>query len=332
MRGPYAAGASLTLPDRVTVIEVLPRDGLQSLDRTLDTRDKVWLIDQLVRAGLQSIEVTAFAHPRVIPQLADAERVVKEILPRLVGEEVDLRALVPNLTGAMRAADAGVTTIVALMTATESYSRKNQNRTVSEVLDEIARISTFVSGTGTALEVNIGTAFYDPYEGPTPYERLRSSISRVRELGIEAIGIAASVGLADPAETFRRCRRLINDFPGIDLGLHVHNTNGMGLANVLAALQAGVKRFESSMCGIGGGIVMPDGMSSLSGNVPTEDLVQMLDAMDVVSGLEPTSMVTCAIHIGRRLDLPVYSYSARGGTADQILNPPRVPSVHNRDT
>lgn len=302
-------GTAADATEPVTITEVGPRDGLQSLGRSIATDGKVAMIEALIAAGLRSIEVTGFARPDVVPALADAEAVLAGVPAR---PGLDRRVLVPNARGARRAVDAGPDTLVALITASESYSRRNQNRGVEELIDEIGRIASVGDDAGLPVDAVIGTAFFCPYEGPIAEERVESLVERLVERGVRAVCLGASVGMADPAHTYRLCQRLAQRWPDLPLALHLHDTNGMALANALRGLDAGVRRFESAICGIGGGIAMPPGMAV--GNVPTEDLVHMLSAMDVPTGLDLDAVLSAGRRVADLLGIDPRSHALRGGT------------------
>ncbi len=293
----------------VIITEVGPRDGLQSLGRTVPTRDKVAMVETLIAAGLRSIEVTGFARSDVVPALADAEEVLAAIPAR---PGLDRRVLVPNARGAHRAVDAGPDTLVALLTASESYNRRNQNRGVDELVEEVGRTAAVGREAGLPVEVVLGTAFFCPYEGPIAQERVESLVERLVELGVRAVCLGDSTGMADPAHTYRLCRRLLERWPDVPLALHLHDTNGMALANVLRGWDAGVRRFESAICGIGGGIAMPPGMAM--GNLPTEDLVHMLSAMRIATGLDLDRVVAAGQRVATLLGIDARSHALRGGT------------------
>lgn len=282
--------ATLSLPARVDLVEVGPRDGLQSLPRPYATDVKIALVEALADAGLRTIEVTSFVRPDVVPNLADAEAVLTGIRRR---EGVTYRALAPNRRGADRAVAAGVDELLALITASETYSRKNQNMTVEESLvatEEIARVAV---AAGVRVVAAIGLAIYCPYEGRIPLERILSIVERVRSFGIDTAYVATSAGLDGPRDVFELCAAVLDHAPGLRLGVHLHDTNGMALANALAAAQAGVSFFEGAVCGMGGGIRMPAGYPPC-GNVPTEDLANLFHELGVETGVDVDAVVRAA--------------------------------------
>lgn len=299
----------------VTVTEVGPRDGLQSFDRFVSTDDKVRLFQRLVDAQFRSIEVTSFAHPDAVPALRDAEELLRRID---APPEVELRALVPNVRGIERAHAAGVRDVVALLTATETYSRKNQRRGVAELVQIAGEVVQYGAEHEIAVDVGIGTAFFDPYEGETDPARVEAIVAELHGVGARRFYVATSVGMANPRQVSALCRRLLGAFGDIELGIHLHNTNGMALANALAAMDAGVRRLESSICGIGGGIAMPHGVQNV-GNLATEDLVNMLNDMGVETGLDSDAVVGAARDIAELLGIRPRSHALNGGRRADVL-------------
>lgn len=299
----------------VLLTEVGPRDGLQSFGRWVSTDDKLRIIDVLVEAGFRSIEVTSFVRPDVVPHLADAEELMSRLRKR---PAVDYRALVPNRRGAERAVAAGVDTLVALLTVSESYGRRNQNRSSAQLRDAVGEVLEVGQRTGTPVDVALAMSFFDPYEGEVPPERVEEAVDHLVHRGAESFYVATSVGMAHPRQVHDLCARLLQRWPDIDLGLHLHNTNGMALANALAAMDAGVRRLEGSICGIGGGIVMPEGLAPV-GNVPTEDLVQMLDLMGVETGLDFDRVAAASRRVAEILGIEHASFVGRGGTRADVL-------------
>jgi hydroxymethylglutaryl-CoA lyase len=315
MGGLFGREREVQVLDRVTVTEVGPRDGLQNFPAAVSTDDKVRMIELLTEAGFTSLEVTSFVRPDVVPQMADAGEVMARMERR---GDVDYRALVPNVRGAQRAVEAGVDTLVALLTVTEGYSRKNQNRSVEELIAGAQGVLAYGREVGAAVDIAVGTAFFDPYEGDTPPERVEWVVEQLVAAGASRMCIAASVGMANPAEVNRLCRRLLERWPDVEFGMHLHNTNGMGLANTVAAMDAGIRRFEGAICGIGGGIVMPHGMAS-AGNSASEDLVHLFSEMGVETGLDVDRVVAAATKVADLLGIEPGSHAARGGRKVDVL-------------
>jgi hydroxymethylglutaryl-CoA lyase len=308
-------------PQRVRIVDVAPRDGLQSLPEPYPLESKLRLIELLADAGLEKIEVTAFVRPEVVPQLADAEEVLARV--RRV-EGCVYRALVPNRRGAERAAASGVGEMLGLITASDTYNRKNSNMTIAENLDAIAQVAEVAQDAAIPLVVAIGIAMFCPYEGDVPEERVVSMIERMRADGVGEFYVASSVGLDGPRKVHGLCSRILDRWPEMTLGIHLHNTNGMALANALAAADAGVTVFEGSICGIGGGIRMPHGMPHY-GNVATEDLVHLFSEMDVETGVELSALLEAARKVKELLHLETaFSHALAGGTKADVLERGRV--------
>lgn len=309
------SAGSLSFPDAVSVVEMLPRDGFQRLDEFVPTDTKVDIIDLLSTTGVDEIEITSFTHPKAVPTLRDGDEVAARIDRR---DDVTYRALVPNLIGMKRAVDTEIDKVNALVTVSESYSQHNQNMTVSETLDEIERIVSIAAAAGIEVEAGIGTSFYCPYEGRIPMERTLSVVESVVEAGVDEVTLATTMGLADPVQVAETFTAVFERWPSLDCGLHLHDTNGMSLANTLAALQCGVDRFDSSVCGLGGGVVLPDGMQAI-GNTPTEDLVHMLIRMGIDVTADFENVTEGAETVSERLGLGARSHVLMGGTTEQVL-------------
>jgi hydroxymethylglutaryl-CoA lyase len=303
------------LPDRVHLVEMLPRDGFQRLDEFVPTDEKVEIIDALSTTGVDEIEITSFTHPKAVPTLRDADEVARRIDRR---DDVTYRALVPNLVGMERAVEAEVDKVNALVTVSETYTEKNQNRTREEVLAEMDDVVDLAHDHDIEVEAGMGTSFYCPYEGAIDREETLAVVDSVVESGVDEVTLATTMGLANPVEVADAFEHVFDAHPGLDAGLHLHDTNGMSLANTLAAMSVGVDRFDASVCGLGGGVVLPGEMSGV-GNTPTEDLVQMLDRMGVETGADFDRVEAVAHDVSERLDLGLTSHVLAGGTVAGVL-------------
>jgi len=311
----------VNFPERVTLVEVGPRDGLQSLPETYPLDVKVEMVETLARAGLEKIEVTAFVRPDVIPQLADAE----ELFARLTRfDGCVYRALVPNRRGVERAVAAGADELVGLISASETYNKKNQNMTIEENLEAVAGMAEIARRERVPLVMAIAIAMFCPYEGEIPESRVLELIERMRGEGVEEFCVATSVGLDGPRKVHSLCSQILDRWPGMTLGLHLHNTNGMALANALAGMDAGVGVFEGSICGIGGGIRMPYGIPHY-GNVSTEDLAHMFFELGVETGVDLPELFGAGRHVKELLGLEAtFSHALQGGTKADVLERGRV--------
>jgi hydroxymethylglutaryl-CoA lyase len=298
------------LPDRISLREVGPRDGLQNED-PVPTGAKIALIDRLSATGLQRIEAVSFVHPRAIPQMADADEVWKQIRR---ATDVRYSALVPNSRGATRALDAGFTEVEAVVSASDTHNRKNVNRSTEESLDDIAVIIDAAHQAGATCQVIVATAWGCPYEGDVPVERVVAVASRAVADGADSVSFGDTTGMATPS----RVRALVGEFrsrhPEIGLNLHFHNTRGTGLANVLTALELGVADFDASVGGLGGCPYAP----GATGNIATEELIYMVEDMGVATGVDLEAMIEAAADaeriVGRTLPSQVLRAGPRGRT------------------
>ena len=315
----------LQLPEKVTIVEVGPRDGIQSFPRSIDTDTKVALIDRLSETGLPVIEVTGFAHPRVIPNLADAEAVCARIKRR---PGVIYRGLVPNARGAERAIPAKLDELLGLITVSEAYQKKNQNMTVAEGVDEAIKAFRIVDKAGVRFVMALGMSMWCAYEGRIAEERVIALIDQFRNAGMRRFYLAGSLGMEDPHHVNTLFRRLLDRHADIEIGFHVHNLAGTGTANVLAALDGGASFIEGAICGIGGGIAMPKTIASV-GNLATEDIVHMLNEMGIATGIATGAIAAAARDCAQLLNIAAGSHTAHVGTrADVMAGAREAPREH----
>jgi hydroxymethylglutaryl-CoA lyase len=307
---------ALSLPKKITVAEVGPRDGLQSFPRWIDTDTKVAIIDRLSDLGLPIIEVSSFAHPKVVPHLRDAEEVFERIRRR---PGTVYRALVPNARGAQRGAKARVDEMLGLITISATYTRKNQNMTTDEAIEQNLESFRIAEAASIPFVMALGMAFWCAYEGLIPEQDVIAVVRRLHEGGIRRFYLAGSLGMEDPAHVNRLFSRLGELFPDTAFGFHIHNLSGMATANILAALDAGVQWLEGAICGIGGGIAMPTRLGSV-GNFPTEDLVAMLSEMGIETGIDPERMVALSQEIASLLGIDPQSHRANGATRKSVTH------------
>jgi hydroxymethylglutaryl-CoA lyase len=302
-------------PKSVRIREVGPRDGFQNETDVIPTAEKVELIDALAGTGLKRLEVTSFVRADVIPQLADAAEVIERID---VPDGVAVSVLVPNARGLDAALEhrAKIDEINVFMSASETHNRKNVNRSIDESLDGLELVLGRAREAGLRCEAEISTAFGCPYEGRVPPENVLYIAQRLHLAGAQEIGFGDTTGMANPrqvGEFFAAIgTHLRPAVEGVELTAHFHNTRGQGLANVLAALEAGVESFESSF-GELGGCPVPAGAT---GNIATEDLVSMLHEMDVETGIELPALLACARRVQEILGRPLGSHTLVAGPVD----------------
>ncbi|MFM1988061.1 MAG: hydroxymethylglutaryl-CoA lyase [Pseudomonadota bacterium] len=307
----------LELPERVTVVDVAARDGLQSFGRWVETDVKVALVDRLTDAGFPVIEVTGMARAEVIPNLRDAEAVLARIRRR---PDTVYRALVPNARGAQRAAEAPVPPdeLLGLVVASETYLRKNQRMDTERAVSQAIEAHRIAESAGMSYVVAIAGAFWDIYEGPTPPDKVLALVERFHDAGIRKVYLAGSLGVEDPVRVHALFSRVCERWPGLVLGYHVHNLAGVATANVLAALQAGAAFVEGSICGLGGGIAMPGQLDAL-GNLASEDLVYLLNEMGVQTGITTEEAVRAARDVARLLGIDPVGHVARCGARSELF-------------
>jgi hydroxymethylglutaryl-CoA lyase len=272
------------LPKRVEVYEVGPRDGLQNELRTVPTDDKVRLIGALVRAGVRRIEASSFVSPKWIPQLADAEQVLQRIERPA---EVMFSALVPNLKGLERARAAGLQEAAIFLSASESHSKKNINKTIEEAITAAAEVAKAAQGLGMRVRGYLSVVWGCPYEGPTPVERVVEITRRLSDLGLYQLSLGDTIGIGTPLQTARILEALLKHVPVGSLALHLHDTRGTALANALVGLTYGVTTLDASIGGLGGCPYAP----GAAGNLATEDLVFMLHGMGIETGIDLDKLV-----------------------------------------
>ncbi|HEX8120831.1 MAG TPA: hydroxymethylglutaryl-CoA lyase [Solirubrobacteraceae bacterium] len=299
------------LPQRVRIREVGPRDGFQNEPEVIATDDKVALIDCLARTGLQRLEVTSFVRADVIPQLADGPKVLERIEPP---QDVSLSVLIPNEKGLEKALEQRERfhEVNCFLSASETHNRKNVNRSIEESLSGLERVLPRAAEAGLHCEGIISVSFGCPYEGDVPEERVFGIARRLRDAGAVEIGFGDTTGMANPVQVRRFFERAAEEVEGVELTAHFHNTRGQGLANVLAALEAGCESFESSF-GELGGCPVPKGAT---GNIATEDLVSMLHEMGVETGIDLPKLVDCARRAQQVLGRPLGSHTLVAGPVD----------------
>lgn len=310
----------LEMTESVQIREVGPRDGFQNEPEVIPTARKVELIEALTRTGLRRLEVTSFVRADVIPQLADAAAVLAAID---VPAEVSLSVLIPNERGldaalALRAdvaegARPAFDEVNVFLSASETHNRRNVNRSIAESLAGLDAVLRRARAAGLRCEGVISTSFGCPYEGRVAPERVLEIAARLRDAGAEEIGFGDTTGMANPLqvrEFFIAARAALGE--EVQLTAHFHNTRGQGLANVLAAIQAGVRSFESSF-GELGGCPVPAGAT---GNIASEDLVSMLHEMGLQTGIDLRALISCARRAQEILGRPLGSHTLLAGPVD----------------
>ena len=271
--------ASLSLPEKIGIMEVCPRDGFQSVKDFIPTEDKVAIIDSLASTGVSDMEVTSFVSPKAIPQMADAAEVMAEFNKRWKGKVTSV-VLIPNLRGAEGALASGADWMNFVISASEDHNMANTRRTVEESIAEMKKVAGLKGG--TKLRVSAATAFACPFAGPVAPEKVFRILDAALEAGADGITLADTIGTADPkyvTETLSALRQRYGDYP---FALRLHDTYGMALANMAAAMALGFAHFDAAAGGLGGCPFAP----GAAGNAATEDMVNMAHSMGIATGID----------------------------------------------
>jgi hydroxymethylglutaryl-CoA lyase len=282
-----------------TIVEVGPRDGLQSHSEEVPTNRKVALIERLVDGGLTEIEATSFAHPKMVPHLADGADVMRALERR---DGVRFRALVPNHRGAVRAIEARADAIVAFISASPAYSERNQNMTVEQALEQLASIAAAAREAGIGWVAGISMAFGSPYEDRIAPETVFGLVERCAALGPEALYVADTIGAAPPEDVGAMCAAIAARRPDLTLAVHLHGAGERGLACAVAAVRAGAAQVETSICGLGGPVVRSPGTEPV-GNLATEAVVAAFAEHGIETGLDPDAVAAAARDVAAMLGL-----------------------------
>jgi hydroxymethylglutaryl-CoA lyase len=302
------------LPKRTRIVDVTLRDGLQVIEEPLSTDIKLDMLRALLDAGVREIETVSFAHPRVLPQLADAEELMARA-PR--PRHVRYRGLVPNVRGAERARDCGLDEFVAVVAADDEVSRRNQGRPTQEIITDLPRIGALAHQAGAALIIIVACGFFAPARGPMPWRDAEAIIDAAVDSGAAGVSLATTTGMEDPIQVAAGVRRTRARYPELGIGVHLHNRNGFAPANALAALAAGADWLEGAVAGLGGDLWFP-GDRTVLGNAATEDLVHLLDSVGVATGVHLDRLRAAMRLVMEATDWPATSFVARGGTRDEL--------------
>jgi hydroxymethylglutaryl-CoA lyase len=290
---------------RIHFNEVVTRDGFQMEPAFVPTDDKVALVDGLSECGYAKIEVTSFTSPKAIPMLRDAEEVMGRIR-RVPG--VEYTVLVPNMRGAERAMESRADELNLVMSTSETHNLANLRMTREQSFSSLADVVRAVNGR-VAVNVSLSTCFGCPMEGEVPQAEVLRWADRFAQLGVRGLTICDTTGMAHPVQVSRMVEALQQRFDGLQLTLHFHNTRGMGLANVLAAVQGGITRFDGSLGGLGGCPYAP----GASGNIASEDAIHMLGAMGYDTGIDFTKLLALARELPRIVGHEVPGQVAKAG-------------------
>lgn len=302
----------MNYPSSITLCEVGLRDGLQNEKQILTTEEKLTLLRGIIDAGFPVIEVGSFMHPKAVPQMADTDE-----LFRALGEVpgVEFRALVPNLRGVQRAVQCGCKKVKLTVSASRQHNLRNLNKTPEESVAGFADSVDFAAANGVAVSGSISMPFASPWEGRTPVEDVDSIIAAYLENGITEISLSDASGMADPRQVGELCAHVREKFPTATWWLHFHNTRGMALANIVAAMDAGMTRFDSSFGGLGGCPFVP----GAAGNISSEDVLHMCDGMGIDTGVDLARVMEISRLAGTMLERDMDSYVLRAGRCCDLM-------------
>lgn len=286
----------LSLPNNATIIEVGPRDGLQNEGKLVVTENKLQFIKRLQKAGIQEMELTSFVSPRWVPQMADAKDIVKNT--EKIGRQF---VLTPNEKGIDAALAAGVDSVAVFVGVSNTFNKKNINQTTNESMENLKPLIYRLKEQGIFIRACVSTAFHCPFEGAINPDDTLALCRQFVEFGVDELSVADTNGMATPVESYQLFSRLVESFPETLITAHFHDTRRMALANILAALQAGIHRFDASAGGLGGCPFAP----GATGNVATEDVVNMLHRMGIETGIDLDSLCEAVELIEPHVSSPI---------------------------
>ncbi|MBN3527097.1 hydroxymethylglutaryl-CoA lyase [Paenibacillus apiarius] len=296
-------------PASVTIKEVGPRDGLQNEKVFVSTEDKIAWINQLSGTGIKSIEITSFVNPKWIPALADAAEVAKGI-ERMPG--IVYSALVPNRQGLERALEVDVDEAAVFMSASETHNQRNINKSIRVTFPILREVAQEALSAGKSVRGYVSTAFGCPYEGPVSIDEVIRVSDTLFEMGIGELSLGDTIGIANPKQVQGVLDILLKRFDAKKLALHFHDTRGTALANILVSMDMGITTFDASVGGLGGCPYAP----GASGNVASEDLLYMLDAMGIQTGVNQEKLLSAARFIQEKIGRDLPSRNLQAGSSN----------------
>lgn len=303
----------MKLPSSITVCEVGLRDGLQNEPKILDVAQKVDLLHGLITAGFKVIEVGSFMHPKAVPQMANTDDVYKAI-----GEVpgVELRALIPNLRGIQRAIACGCKKVKLNVSASRMHNLKNLNMTPEQSVAGFASCVAAAKENKIAISGSISMPFASPWEGKIPVADVEAIIEAYLKVGITEISLSDASGMAIPNHVNELCNHVKEKYPEVSWWLHFHNTRGMAMANILAAMEAGMTQFDSSFGGLGGCPFVP----GAAGNISTEDVLHMCEESGIATGIDIVKVIALSKQLKEMLGHDMDSYILRAGRNSNLIS------------
>lgn len=300
-------------PDKILICEVGPRDGLQIEKAILTAEQKIELIERIADAGIKIIEIGSFVSPKAVPQMADTDEVAKKMKRKA---DVEYRALIMNLKGLKRAEDAGIYKAKLTVSASKSHSLANLNKTPEEAVQAFGETAEYAAVHGISLSGAISTAFGCPFEGKVPLEQVMRVVSCFYNIGVKEISLSDTTGMATPKQVYEYCSKAKKLFPDVVWNLHFHNTRGVGFANVVSGMLAGINRFDSSFAGLGGCPFAP----GASGNIATEDLIHMCHEMGIETGCDLDAVISLSRYVQELIGHETSSFILKAGKSSDIVN------------
>ena len=303
---------SLDLIDRVVLCEVGPRDGLQNEKKVLSAAEKIELIQGAADAGFSVIEVGSFVHPKAVPQMANTDEVFQQLQQK---PGVEYRALIANLRGVERAAACGCKKVKLNVSASKAHNLANLNRTPAESVAGFRNCVEAARSNHMDISGSISMAFGSPWDREIPLNDVKEVVSTYLEMGIHEISLSDTSGQAYPTQVYQICQEMAREFPQVTWWLHFHNTRGLGIANIMAGMQAGFSRYDTSLAGVGGCPFVP----GAAGNVATEDVLHMCDEIGIETGIDLDRILVISRLLVQILDHTTDSYLLRAGKSKDLI-------------
>lgn len=296
----------------IRLCEVGPRDGLQNEKKVLTTQEKIQLIDAIAASGFPVIEVGSFVSPKAVPQMANTDEVFQGITRR---EGVEYRALIVNARGVDRAIACGCNKVKLNVSASVSHNLANLNRTPAQTIAGFAECVQKAADAGIGISGSISMAFGSPWDKEIPVQDVKDAVDAYLNVGVTEISLSDASGMAYPTQVYDMCREIKRCYPRVNWWLHFHNTRGLGIANILAGMEAGFTQFDTSFAGVGGCPFVP----GAAGNVATEDVLHMCDEMGVETGIDLDQAMEVSRQVVELVGHPTDSYLLRAGKSKDLI-------------
>ena len=302
----------MKLPSRITLCEVGLRDGLQNETKILQTTDKLAIVNELIHAGFKVIELGSFVSPKAVPQMADTDELFLKLQDV---KNVEFRALIANKKGVERAISCGCRKVKLNVSASLGHNLANINMTPEESVAGFEESFNLAVDHGLEVSGSISMPFGSPWEGKISLESVESIVEAYLKVGIDEISLSDASGMAVPNQVYSICSNMQKSYPQVKWWLHFHNTRGMAMANIIAAMQAGITRFDSSLAGLGGCPFVP----GAAGNVASEDIVHMMDEMGIDTGIDVLKLIDIARKMQQLVGHDTDSYLLKAGRSKDLI-------------